>query len=91
MSQNMKVVALNLPYNSRLYVPLELSRKNLKKVKFAEGERKSAGQMKGQKESCKMKVELDRLKRIQEEQRGRILYEIEKQKQASRILFLLSL
>ena len=41
--------------------------------------------MKGQKESCKMKIELDRLKRIQEEQRGRILYEIEKQKQACRI------
>ena len=40
--------------------------------------------MKGQKESSKLKVELDRLKRIQEEQRGRILYEMEKQKNARR-------
>ena len=53
-------------------------------VKFAEGERKSAGQMKGQKESCKLQGELNRLRKIQEEQRGRILYEIEKQKQARR-------
>ena len=56
---------------------MELAGKKLT-VKFADGERKSAGQMKGQKESCKLKIELDRLKKMQEEQRGRILYEIEK-------------
>merc|ERR1711935_389308 len=62
---------------------MELAGKKLT-VKFADGERKSAGQMKGQKESRKLKIELDRLKKMQEEQRGRILNEIEKQKQARR-------
>ena len=82
-----KVIALKLFYISCLFTLFDnYNAKTSKKVKFAEGERKSAGQMKGQKESCKMKIELDRLKRIQEEQRGRILYEIEKQKQACRLL-----